>query len=71
MSPCFFTNRTSLELKSLLSLFCFPPKLGLSNWGCGLYIDFYGILVLKEVFVERETKVFALQRYKKFLVCKT
>ena len=75
-----FTNRTSLELKSLFVLFLFlffvflirVSKLGvgLIN-GCGLYMDFYGRFVLKEVFLERETNVFALDRHKRFLVCET
>ena len=35
MSPGFFANSTSLELKSFVSIF-FYRKLGLSNWGCSL-----------------------------------
>lgn len=31
--PYSFTNRASLELKSLLYLFCIFSKMGLSNWG--------------------------------------
>ena len=34
--PCLLTNRTSLELQSLLSLIVFLFKFDLSNWGCGL-----------------------------------
>ena len=63
--PCLFTDRTSVVLKSLLSLFFFPKL------ECGLYMNLYGILVLKEVFLERETNVFALQRHKRFFVCET
>ena len=44
--------------------------MGLIN-GCGLYMDFYGRLVLKDVFLERETNVFALDRQKRFFVCET
>ena len=40
-------------------------------YGCGLFMDFYRIVVLKEVFLKRETEVFALQRHKRFLVCET
>ena len=40
-------------------------------YGCGLFMDFYGRVVLTEVFLERETEAFALQRHKRFLDCKT
>ena len=74
--PFLFPNRTSLELKSLLSLFISFFKLGASrlgvrlNFGCSLYLDFYGLLVLKDVFLERERNVFALQDMR-FLICET
>ena len=32
-------------------------------YGCCLYMDFYGILFLKEVFLEKETDIFALHRH--------
>ena len=32
-------------------------------------MDFYGRVVLTEVFLERETEVLALERHKRFLVC--
>ena len=38
-------KRTSLELQTL-PLFFFP-KFEAPNWGCGLYMDFYGILTLE------------------------
>ena len=54
---CLNSDRTSLELKGLLPQFFFfsfkivVSKLGVGPiYGCGLYIDLYGILVLNEVF---------------------
>ena len=69
-----------IELHENLKVCCvyfFFSKIGVSKLGmglingCGLYMDFYGRLVLKEVFLETETNVFALQRPKKFLVGET
>ena len=66
------------KLKVSLYLFVFfffkigSSKLGVGLiYGCGLFMDFYRIVVLKEVFLKRETEVFALQRHKRFLVCET
>ena len=33
-------------------------KIGASKLGCCLYVDFYGILVLRDAFLERKTKAF-------------
>ena len=40
-------------------------------YGCCLYMDFYSILVLKEVFLERETEGFALHRRTRVLLRQT
>ena len=47
-------------------------KLGVGLiYGCGLFMDFHGRVVLTEVFGERETEAFALQRHKRFLIFET
>ena len=74
MSPGFFANSTSLELKSFVVSIFFSRKLGLSNWGCGLstgaaYTLTFTVYLSSKKFSWKE-KVFALQRHK-FLVCET
>ena len=66
------------KLKVCLHLFIYfffkivSSKLGVGLiYGCGLFMDFYGRVVLTEVFLERETEVLALERHKRFLVCET
>ena len=67
------------KLKVSLYLFVFffffktgSSKLGVGLiYGCSLFVDFYGIVVLKEIFLKRETEVFALKRHERFLVCET
>ena len=68
--PCLYTNRTSKELQTLLSLFFFfeiwASKSGVRLiYGCGLYTELYGISIL-----ERGMKNWPISRTEYHFECK-